>query len=244
MLKGDARSLHRAGERWRVETDEGRSTAPEAIVALGPWARDLLDPMGLKLPLAVKRGYHRHFRAQGNAGLTRPVLDGSVGYVITPMEQGIRMTTGVEFAARDAPPTPVQFDRIMPKACELFPLGERADDKTWLGRRPCLSGFTAGDRPRAGQAWAVVGDWPCPLGADAWAFDRASARRHDHRRRPLRRSSPIPGGAVSLAELVVPARQRVGERQRGRLVDAAGNRARQHVSREHAERAQREHRIG
>ena len=145
-LKGDARSLHRAGNRWRVETDEGPLDAAEAIVALGPWARDLLDPMGIRLPMAIKRGYHRHFRARRQCGLTRPVLDGTVGYVITPMEQGIRMTTGVEFAARDAPPTPVQFDRIMPKARELFPLGERADDKTWLGRRPAFPGFAAGHR--------------------------------------------------------------------------------------------------
>ena len=155
-------------------------------------------PWGVKLPLAVKRGYHRHFRAQGNAGLTRPVLDGSVGYVITPMEQGIRMTTGVEFAARDAPPTPVQFDRIMPKACELFPLGERADDKTWLGRRPVFpdSRPVIGRAPGKPGLWLAIGH--AALGADARAFDRASARRHDHRRRPLRRSGPIPGGAVSL----------------------------------------------
>ena len=36
-----------------------------------------------------------------------PVLDAQYGYVLAPMEQGIRLTTGVEFAARDALPTPV-----------------------------------------------------------------------------------------------------------------------------------------
>ena len=167
-LKGDARSLHRSGDRWRVETDEGPLDATEAIVALGPWARDLLDPMGVRLPMAIKRGYHRHFCAQGNAGLTRPVLDGSVGYVITPMEQGIRMTTGVEFAARDAAPTPVQFDRIMPFARELFPLGERADDKTWLGRRPAFpdSRPVIGRAPGKPGLWLAIGHahWGLTLG--------------------------------------------------------------------------------
>ena len=42
-LTGDARSLHRAGNRWRVETNEGGIDAPEVVVALGPWAPDLLD---------------------------------------------------------------------------------------------------------------------------------------------------------------------------------------------------------
>lgn len=154
-LAGDARTLHRAGNRWRVETDEGALDAAECVVALGPWANDLLRMQGLKLPLAIKRGYHRHFRAQGNAGLSRPVLDAEAGYLITPMEQGIRITTGVEFAARDAKPTPVQFDRLMPKARELFPLGERADDKTWLGSRPCFPD----SRPVIGRAPALAGLW-------------------------------------------------------------------------------------
>jgi D-lysine oxidase len=152
---GDARTLHRAGNRWRVETNEGAIDAAECVVALGPWAPDLLNRLGIKLPLAVKRGYHRHFLAQGNAGLSRPVLDAEAGYLMTPMEQGIRITTGAEFAARDAKPTPVQFDRLMPKVRALFPLGGRADDRTWLGSRPCFPD----SRPVIGRAPALTGLW-------------------------------------------------------------------------------------
>jgi len=154
-LTGDARSLHRAGNRWRVETGEGGVDAPEVVIALGPWAGEVLDRLGLKLPLMVKRGYHRHFRAQGNASLARPVHDAGPGYVLTPMEMGFRITTGVEFAPRDAEPSPVQFDRIMPRARELFPLGERADDKTWLGARPCFPD----SRPVIGRAPGLAGLW-------------------------------------------------------------------------------------
>jgi len=169
MLLGDARSLHRAGNRWRVETNEGGVDAADVVVALGPWASDLLEPFGLKLPLMVKRGYHRHFLAQGDASLTRPVLDAEAGYVITPMEQGIRMTTGVEFAPRDAPPSPVQFERVMPKANELFPLGKRADAKTWLGARPCFpdSRPVIGRAPGHAGLWLAIGHahWGLTLGA-------------------------------------------------------------------------------
>jgi D-amino-acid dehydrogenase len=154
-VTGDARSLHRSGDRWRVETDEGGVDSSNVVVALGPWAPDLLAPMGLKLPMAVKRGYHRHFRAQGNATLARPVVDVDYGYLITPMEQGIRLTTGAEFAARDAAPTPVQFDRLMPQARKLFPLGERADDQTWMGSRPCFPD----SRPVIGRAPGIKGLW-------------------------------------------------------------------------------------
>ncbi len=36
MVKGDARTLHRSGSGWRVETDEGGIDSSEVIVALGP----------------------------------------------------------------------------------------------------------------------------------------------------------------------------------------------------------------
>jgi D-lysine oxidase len=155
ILSGDARSLHRTDNRWRIETGEGALDSAECVVALGPWSPDLLNILGLSLPLAVKRGYHRHFHLLGNASLSRPVLDAEVGYLITPMEQGIRITTGVEFAARDAAPSPAQFLRITPRARELFPLGGQADETTWLGSRPCFPD----SRPVIGQAPGRAGLW-------------------------------------------------------------------------------------
>lgn len=155
LLRGDARSLHRNGGFWRVETDEGPIDGEAAVVALGPWSPDLLEPLGLKLPMAIKRGYHRHFRGRGNSGLSRPVLDADYGYVITPMEQGLRVTTGAEFAPRDDAPTPVQFDRLMPGLTSLFPIDGRADDKTWKGARPCFPD----SRPAIGPAPGLPGIW-------------------------------------------------------------------------------------
>ena len=42
-----------------------------------------------------------------------PVLDSDLGYLLAPMNRGIRLTTGVEFARRDAPPTPIQIERAL-----------------------------------------------------------------------------------------------------------------------------------
>ena len=140
----------------------------DVVVALGPWAPDLLEPLGIKLPLAVKRGYHRHFRARGNAALSRPMLDAENGYCLTPMEQGIRLTTGAEFAARDAAPTPVQFDRLLPAARELFPLGEPVEPAPWLGSRPCFADSrpVIGRAPRQRGLWLAYGHghWGLTLG--------------------------------------------------------------------------------
>ncbi|MBV1698784.1 MAG: FAD-binding oxidoreductase [Hyphomicrobiales bacterium] len=167
-LSGDARTLHRAAPYWRVDTAAGPIDAGDVVVALGPWTADIVAPLGIQLPLAVKRGYHRHFRPQGNARLSRPVLDAENGYVLAPMEQGVRVTTGVEFAARDARPTPVQLDRLLPAARELFPLGEPVEAKPWLGARPCFpdSRPVIGRAPRQRGLWLAYGHahWGLTLG--------------------------------------------------------------------------------
>jgi len=153
--KGDAKTLKRANGGWSVTTEEGDAHAEEVVAALGPWSPDVLEPLGVDLPLAVKRGYHWHFSAKGNASLTRPVLDAEVGFILGPMEQGIRLTTGAEFAHRDALPTPVQIDRLMPYAKNLFPLGEPVEPKPWLGARPCFWD----SRPVIGRAPGQKGLW-------------------------------------------------------------------------------------
>ncbi len=167
-LSGDARTLHRADSHWRVETASGPIDTGDVVIALGPWAPDVLNPLDIRLPLAVKRGYHRHYRPQGNAALSRPVLDAENGYVLAPMEQGIRITTGVEFAARDAAPTPVQFDRLLPAARALFPLGEAVEAQPWLGARPCFpdSRPVIGRAPGQRGLWLAVGHahWGLTLG--------------------------------------------------------------------------------
>jgi D-amino-acid dehydrogenase len=154
-LTGDARTLHRADGSWRIDTESGHLDAQEVVIALGPWGPDLLERLDIRLPLAIKRGYHRHYTPTGNASLARPVLDLDGGYVLAPMEQGVRLTTGAEFAARDAAPTPVQFDRLMPAAKELFPLGAPVEPQPWIGARPCF----ADSRPVIDRAPNQSGLW-------------------------------------------------------------------------------------
>jgi D-amino-acid dehydrogenase len=107
----------------------------------------------------VKRGYHMHYRAHGGATLSRPVLDEEGGYVITPMELGIRLTTGVEFADRDAPKTPVQLAKTEVLARELFPLGARAEEEPWMGCRPAFPDMLPVIGPAPGQngLWLAIG---------------------------------------------------------------------------------------
>jgi D-lysine oxidase len=138
FLTADARTLEAAGGGWQVQNVAGPIQADNAVIALGPWSAEVLKPLGVHVPLAGKRGYHMHYAAHGNAGLSRPVLDTDHGYVLAPMAAGIRLTTGAEFARMNAAATPVQLERVEPIARKLFPLAERVEDEPWLGRRPCF----------------------------------------------------------------------------------------------------------
>ena len=138
FLKGDANTLEEHAPGWRVKTRDGWFHARDAVVALGPWSDVVYRKFGYRLPFGIKRGYHLHFRARGNAVLNHPVLDTDGGYLLAPMDRGIRLTTGAEFARRDAPMTPVQMERAIPKARALFPLAEPLEDMPWMGSRPCL----------------------------------------------------------------------------------------------------------
>lgn len=159
LFSGDARSLSQTPHGWSVATDAGVVEAHEAVVALGPWSDDVFRPLAYRIPLEVKRGYHMHYRQAGEAPLTHPVLDVDGGYLVAPMAQGLRLTTGAEFAPRDAPPTPFQLDAVEPLARKTFALGERIDAEPWLGRRPCLPDLlpVIGPAPRHSGLWFDFG---------------------------------------------------------------------------------------
>jgi D-lysine oxidase len=137
FVQGNAASLEQDANAWRMRTAEGPLEAKAAVIALGPWADVLTRALGYELPLAVKRGYHMHYRPAGTARLNYPMLDTERGYFLAPMRRGIRLTTGAEFALRDAIRTPVQLGRAEPIARDLFPLAERLDTEAWMGARPC-----------------------------------------------------------------------------------------------------------
>lgn len=159
IVQADARALAPIPGGWRAVTRDGGVDGVNAVVALGPWAPDVLRSLGLRLPLAVKRGYHMHYGVPDGASLSRPVLDEEGGYVITPMEQGIRLTTGVEFARRDARKTPVQLEWTEPRARELFPLGPRLEAEPWMGCRPAFPDMLPAIGPAPGRPglWLAIG---------------------------------------------------------------------------------------
>jgi D-amino-acid dehydrogenase len=155
---------------WRVHLTpaEGASSslheeAEHLVVALGPWSDGFIRRLGYRYPLFLKRGYHQHYTAPASEGIAnrlhQPLLDAERGYALAPMARGLRLTTGAEFAAIDAPPQPVQLQRAERMARELLPLGEALPEAPWLGARPCTADMlpVMGPAPRHRGLWFNFG---------------------------------------------------------------------------------------
>ena len=78
---------------------------------------------------------------------------------MTPMELGIRVTSGVELTGRDAPSSFAQLDQVVPLARSVAEFGD-AVGETWRGSRPTLpDGLPMiGVAPRHAGLWLAFGN--------------------------------------------------------------------------------------
>jgi D-amino-acid dehydrogenase len=167
MLAGAGGEIRRAeikliaqdNDGWRVVLSDGELRARHVVVALGPWSAELLRPLGYGVPLATERGYHREFAPNAKRKLLRPIHDAENAFLMTPMEQGIRVTSGVELTARDAPSSYAQLDAVVPLARSVVEFGEPVGD-IWRGARPTLPDSLPmiGPAPRHTGLWFAFGN--------------------------------------------------------------------------------------
>lgn len=156
FIHGDAATLAESVNGWQVMTEEGPSFAREVVVALGPQSGLVFEKFGYSVPLGIKRGHHMHFEMQDGVRLGHTLVDEEAGYVLAPMVQGVRLSTGIEFASPDAPANSIQLKRAEKIARRLLPqLGAPVETKPWLGLRPCMPDM----RPVIGPAPRHKGLW-------------------------------------------------------------------------------------
>lgn len=141
---------------WALQTASGQALhADRVVLALGPWSRDFLQQQwGWRLPMLHERGYHMHFGWIGPA-LQRPLYDTAAGYVLSPMGDGVRLTTGVELDNMHSSFDAGMLERAEAAARQVLPLGTRTDAQAWRGSRPTLPD----SRPMIGAVPGLPGLW-------------------------------------------------------------------------------------
>lgn len=144
---------------WRVIFQDGATHARHVVVALGPWSPDILRPLGYRVPMAFERGYHREFAPDPARRLSRPIHDSDGGFLMTPMEWGVRITSGVELTDRDAPSSFAQLDQVVPLARSVIEFGAPVGEP-WRGARPTLPDSLPmiGPAPRHSGLWLAFGN--------------------------------------------------------------------------------------
>jgi D-amino-acid dehydrogenase len=159
IRQSDIKAIVPDGERWRVMLADGEMPARHVVVALGPWSPDLLRPLGYRVPMAFERGYHREFKPNPARSLQRPIHDAEGSFLMTQMEQGIRVTSGVELTDRDAPSSLAQLDQVVPLAHGVVEFGDAVGDP-WRGARPTLPDSLPmiGPAPRHSGLWLAFGN--------------------------------------------------------------------------------------
>ncbi|WP_374584392.1 NAD(P)/FAD-dependent oxidoreductase [Pseudoduganella sp.] len=171
FVMGDAHSLRPVSSGWGIESADGPLQAPQVVIALGPWAGQLTTRLGYRLPLFVKRGYHRHYVGGGTVSV--PTLDAERGYVMSPQSRGLRITTGAEIARMQDRPTPTQLTHAEQEADKLLGLGAPLEEVPWVGARPCVADMlpVIGPAPRHRGIWFNFGH-----GHQGFTLGPASAR--------------------------------------------------------------------
>jgi D-amino-acid dehydrogenase len=122
----------------RAVTDLGMWDADAFVICAGAWSDRLTAMLGSDVPLDTERGYHLNLNVDSGPGLRRPVVFGDHGFVLAPMRDGMRLTSGVEFAGVDAEPDFRRIHNMVPLARAALP-GLGADvSREWLGHRPSM----------------------------------------------------------------------------------------------------------
>lgn len=161
-------SIVPAGDGYKVETHGENIRSRIVVLALGPWSGELYEKLGYRFPMAAERGYHQHFQPSDAFQLIRPIHDVEGGYVMSPMKNGLRLTTGIELSARDAAPASKQLYQAAHNAHAMFSLGN-PEGEVWIGNRPSMpDGLPViGEAPRHPGLWFAFGHGHAGVGMGA-----------------------------------------------------------------------------
>jgi len=132
-------------ERLEMKSDEivvhdhaAVLAADKVVVATGAWSRKLAAQIGDPVPLDTERGYHLMLPAENSGLLERPVMSGDDSFVLSPMDEGLRLASQVEFAGLDAAPDYRRVRSLIPAALRMLPGIDATEQSVWMGCRPSL----------------------------------------------------------------------------------------------------------
>lgn len=162
FIRKDIRRISKTSDQqWLLQSNEWSSTQTQhLVVAIGSWAKEMLFPLGIRLPIVFERGYHQHFLMDDATKLYRPVYDPAGGYVASSMRDGfLRMSTGVELNDLQARKNTDQLEMAEVFLREALPVKKIKNEEPWIGSRSTLPDACplVGEVPEHKGLWLATG---------------------------------------------------------------------------------------
>lgn len=120
-----------------LTTSQGDMTASKVMLSAGAYSKTLAKQLtGVTVPLDTERGYHLMLPHESRR-LQTPVTSLDRRFVMTPMQEGLRLAGTVEYAGLDAPANMQRAHILLQHAQPMLkaPL-DATDSAAWMGFRP------------------------------------------------------------------------------------------------------------
>lgn len=127
----------RALSAFGVETSAGPMEAHHVVVAAGAHSHQLLQTMGVRIPLETERGYNTTLPLD-SFDLRTHITFVDHGFVIAPLASGLRVGGAVELGGLDLEPNFARADSMLRKAAAFLPGLRITGGRQWMGFRPSL----------------------------------------------------------------------------------------------------------
>ncbi|ATU90343.1 NAD(P)/FAD-dependent oxidoreductase [Phyllobacterium zundukense] len=138
FLQAEVASVATSEAGAAILLSDGRKIdAAKLIVAAGAWSHRLVKTLGDAIPLETERGYNTTLPV-GAFDLKRQLIFSGHGFVVTPLETGIRIGGAVELGGLNLPPNYKRSDAMLTKAKTFMPGLKATGGRQWMGYRPSL----------------------------------------------------------------------------------------------------------
>ncbi|TGS70604.1 FAD-binding oxidoreductase [Mesorhizobium sp. M3A.F.Ca.ET.201.01.1.1] len=136
--KGQVQRVETGSEGPTISLADGTTRrARHLVIAAGAWSHLLARNLGDRIPLETERGYNTTLPVSA-FDVKRQLIFSGHGFVITPLETGLRIGGAVELGGIERPPNFARSRAMLEKAKKFLPGLDPSGGREWMGFRPSL----------------------------------------------------------------------------------------------------------
>lgn len=154
----EIQALEQSDAGITLKTTSSEMRVGHVIVAAGAWSHHLAQTLSDHFPLETERGYNTTLPA-GAFDLRTHLTFGAHGFVVSPINGGVRVGGAVELGGLDLPPNFQRANVMLQKAKQFLPNLKTEGGERWMGFRPSMPDSlpVIGRSPRAAGVFYAFG---------------------------------------------------------------------------------------